>query len=55
MAFVSTRSTQVVDELVPAQGQAFKKGPAVAQAALFACADFGCQTLTDTEAIELVR
>jgi hypothetical protein len=42
--------------LVPAQGNAFKKGPAVAQASLFGCSpDFGCQSVTDTENIDIVR
>jgi hypothetical protein len=53
--FTCTGSTQVVEVLVPAQGQAFKKGEAVAQASLFLCSDLGCQTVTDTENIQLVR
>jgi hypothetical protein len=53
--FTCTGSTQVVEVLVPAQGQAFKKGEAVAQASLFLCSEFGCQTVTDTENIQLVR
>jgi hypothetical protein len=53
--FTCTGSTQVVEVLVPAQGQAFKKGPAIAEASLFLCADFGCSTLSDSENIEIVR
>ncbi len=53
--FVCTGATQTVEVLVPAQGQAFKKGPAVAEASLFVCGDFGCQSVTDTEAIAIAR
>jgi hypothetical protein len=54
--FACTGATQVVNVLVPAQGNAFKKGPAVAQASLFACSpDFGCQSVTDTENIDIAR
>ena len=38
-----------------AEGQAFKKGPAVAEASLFVCAQFFCQPVHDTENIEIVR
>ncbi|HEV2760796.1 MAG TPA: hypothetical protein VGV86_14650 [Acidimicrobiales bacterium] len=54
--FVCTGATQVVEVLVTAQGQAFKKGSAVAEASLFApCFDFFCGPVTDTENIEIVR
>ena len=53
--FACTGTTQVVHVLVTAQDAAFKKGPAVAQASLFVCGDFGCQSVTDTETIRIVR
>ena len=53
--FVCTGATQVVEVLVHAQGQAFKRGPAVAQASLFGCFEFFCQQVSDTENIEIVR
>ena len=53
--FACTGSTQVVHVLVPAQGHAFKKGPAVAEASLFVCSEFGCQSVSDIEDIEIVR
>ena len=53
--FVCTGATQVVEVLVPAQGQAFKKGPAVAEAYLFACSPFFCGQVADTENIQIVR
>ena len=53
--FVCTGATQVVEVLVHAQGQAFKRGPAVAEASLFVCFDFFCQSVSDTENIEIVR
>jgi hypothetical protein len=52
--FVCTGATQTVNVLVPAQGQAFKKGPAVAAASLFIC-DFLCESASDTENIAIVR
>ncbi len=53
--FVCTGATQTVHVVVPAQGQAFKKGPAFAEAFLSVCADYFCQSVTDTETIEIVR
>ena len=54
--FVCTGATQVVEVLVPAQGQAFKKVPAVAEPSLFACSPFFfCGGVTDTENIDIVR
>jgi hypothetical protein len=53
--FACTGTTQVVEVLVPAQDQAFKRGQAVAEASLFVCNEFGCQSVTDTENIEVVR
>ncbi len=54
--FVCTGATQTVNVLVPAQGQAFKKGPAVAEASLFVCSDFFfCQSVSDTENIDIAR
>ena len=53
--FVCTGTTQVVNVLVPAQDVAFKKGEAIAQASLFVCDGFTCQSVTDTENIEIVR
>ena len=54
--FVCTGATQVVDVLVTAQGQAFKKGPAIAEASLFTgCFGFFCGPVTDTENIDIVR
>ncbi len=48
-------ATQTVDVVVPAQGQAFKKGPAVADAFLSGCDFFSCQTVTDAENIQISR
>jgi hypothetical protein len=53
--FVCTGATQVVHVLVNAQDQAFKKGPAVAEASLFVCGDFGCASVGDTEEISIER
>ena len=54
--FVCTGTTQTIDVLVHAQGQAFKKGPAVADASLSVCTDFFfCQSVRDTETIRIVR
>lgn len=53
--FVCTGATQTVEVLVPAQGQAFKKGPAVAEASLFVCGPFFCEQATDIENIEISR
>jgi hypothetical protein len=53
--FVCTGATQIVEVLVHAEGQAFKRGPAVAEASLFACGPFFCQPVSDTENIEIVR
>ena len=53
--FVCTGATQTVEVLVPAQGQAFKKGPAVAEASLFACGPFFCGPANDIENIEISR
>ncbi len=53
--FVCTGATQAVEVLVPAQGQAFKKGQAVAEASLFVCGPMFCGSVNDTENIELVR
>ena len=53
--FVCTGATQTVEVLVHAQGQAFKRGPAVAEASLFVCSEFFCEQVTDTENIEIVR
>ena len=53
--FVCTGATQTVEVLVTAQGQAFKKGPAVAEASLFVCSNFFCQFVSDTENIEIAR
>lgn len=53
--FVCTGATQTINVLVTAQDLAFKKGPAVAQASLFVCNEFGCQSVTDTENIDIVR
>jgi len=54
--FVCTGATQTVDVLVTAQGQAFKKGGAVAQASLSVCPDFtSCVFVSDTENIQIAR
>lgn len=54
--FVCTGATQTVDVLVAAQGQAFKKGAAVADAALSVCPDFlSCVFVSDTENIQIAR
>lgn len=53
--FVCTGATQTVDVLVHAQGQAFKKGPAVAEASLSVCGGFFCEFVTDTENIDIAR
>ena len=53
--FACTGATQVVNVLVTAQSMAFKKGPAAAQASLFACSEFGCQSVSDTETIDIAR
>lgn len=54
--FICTGATQTVDVLVHAQGQAFKKGPAVAEAFLSVCSDFFfCVSTSDTENIQIVR
>jgi hypothetical protein len=50
-----TGDTQTVDVWVHAEGQAFKKGPAVAEASLVFCNDFSCQFVSDTENIQIVR
>lgn len=41
--------------LVPSMPASSPGRPAVAQASLFLCSEFGCQTVTDTENIQLVR
>jgi hypothetical protein len=54
--FTCTGEPQTVDVLVHAQGQAFKKGPAVVQATLSSCGFFPpCETATDTETVQIVR
>ena len=53
--FVCTGATQTVEVLVHAQDQAFKRGPAVAEASLFICGPFFCEQVIDTENIEIVR
>ena len=55
--FACTGASQTVSVLVTAQsGQAFKKGPALAQASLSICDFvFQCQSVNDTETIRIVR
>lgn len=54
--FVCTGATQTVDVLVTAQGQAFKRGGAVAQAYLSVCQDFFfCTSVSDSENIQISR
>jgi hypothetical protein len=53
--FICTGTTQVVNVLVHAQDLAFRKGQAVAEASLFVCTEFGCESVTDTETIQIVR
>ncbi len=57
--FVCTGATQTVDVLVTANGQAFKRGGAVAQAYLSICGfngnDFFCQDVQDDESIQITR
>ncbi len=54
--FVCTGATQTVDLQVPAQGQAFKKGGAVAEASLSVCPDFfSCVFVRDNENIQIAR
>lgn len=52
---VCTGEPQTVEVLVQAQNMAFKKGPAVAEASLFACNEFGCEEVRDIETIRIVR
>jgi len=53
---VCTGAPQTVDVLVTGQGQAFKKGPAVAEASLSVCSYFYfCQFASDTGTIQIAR
>ncbi len=53
--FVCTGAPQTVNVLVTAEGQAFKKGRAVAEVSLFVCTQFGCQSVSDFEEIRIER
>ena len=52
---VCTGGPQTVNVLVTAEGQAFKKGPAVAEVSLFACNQFGCRSVNEFEEIRIER
>ena len=53
--FVCTGTTQTIEVLVPATGQAFKKGQAVAEASVFVCGPLFCGPASDIETIRIVR
>ena len=54
--FACNGATQTVNVQVNAQGMAFKKGTATAQASMFACSPtFGCTQVQDNETISINR